>query len=525
MILPVSMAACGGGGGGERDGQEDSVPPQDTDGEESAGDGTEDFSQEGELPDGDGSGDGDGAEDGDPAGPDEAEDLAQDTGDGEDGEADAADAIDAVDAVDTVEVDGDCSLACTTEGERYCTAGGYVECMNLPEGCLAWAEVGCPTGRTCSDFPTPTGCKDVCDDDCSPATGWGRCFGNIYLQCGHYDADPCVDFAVSDICQPGETCFGDGIGCAECLDECPVDGQEVCPSNIDHWVCGNFDADSCLEWDRRTCGDDETCDSATGTCVCLDGCYVPGTRICDGYYGTMLCDDHDGDGCDEWGDRTTCPGTETCSGGTCSTSCSNDCSYEGRHECYTGPRRRICGYYDTDPCLEWTPIEPCPAGLVCWVGAPPGDPCVECIDGEECRPDLQVCRANACVAPPGSCFQTADAFLPGRVGSYLESTATVTAAGTITRFNLFLGMSGLLDMVDADVALYITAPSGTFVIVSCPALIGAGDLFWDVLSSDTRSELAAFVGQEASGAWRLGVLACGGDSDAMLETWAVCPEF
>lgn len=519
-VLYVSLLACNGGIGGEEDTGEDQETPADTLEDEVQAEPLEDPQEDPQE---------------DPridevltdlvtdTPPDESPDVDMDTpADIEPEDGVDMDEADGIDVVDIVEVEIDCELGCSGLGDRYCTAGGYIECVGGPD-CNAWVEFACPSGQTCSDFPTPTECKSICDDDCFPDTGWGRCYGNVYLQCGHFDSDSCNDFAVQDICLPEELCYSGDIGCVECLDECSSDGYQYCPSNRDLWVCGDFDSDSCLEWDERTCGEEETCDSDVNDCVCMDVCSVPGLRICDGYYGTMLCDDHDVDGCLEWGDFQTCPGAETCDGGVCSSSCTDDCSYDGQHQCYTGARRRICGYWDTDPCLEWTPIEACSPGLICDSSAPPGDPCVECIDSTDCRPDFEVCRVRDCVPPPGECYQTSDSSLPSTVGSYLESTTDVTASGSMTRFNIFIGMSGLWDMVDGDIDLRIWAPSGTFVLIDCPALMAA-DVFWDVLSSDTTPELASFIGEDPSGTWRLGILGCSGPSNASLETWAICPE-
>lgn len=60
--------------------------------------------------------------------------------------------------------------------------------------------------------------------------------------------------------------------------------------------------------------DGEMCPS--GTCECTDECASQGESTCTGS-GTATCDDHDGDGCLEWGPEAPCPGDASCVDGEC----------------------------------------------------------------------------------------------------------------------------------------------------------------------------------------------------------------
>lgn len=77
-----------------------------------------------------------------------------------------------------------------------------------------------------------------------------------------------------------------------------------------------------------------------------------------------ICGNYDDDSCLDWSPATSCSNTLVCSGGNCvssTPSCSNDCT-SGARECYsTG--YRTCGNYDTsDPCLEWSSVTSCAYG-------------------------------------------------------------------------------------------------------------------------------------------------------------------
>jgi hypothetical protein len=51
-------------------------------------------------------------------------------------------------------------------------------------------------------------------------------------------------------------------------------------------------------------------------------------------------------------------------GDDCPVTCADECPAEGATEC-SGAGWRQCGQHDDDPCLEWSAVEACPAGLIC----------------------------------------------------------------------------------------------------------------------------------------------------------------
>ncbi len=138
-----------------------------------------------------------------------------------------------------------------------------------------------------------------------------------------------------------------------------------------------------------------------------DGC-VP---ACEG----LACGD---DGCG--GSCGTCAVNETCSLGACVAICQDLCPGEGDLEC-TDAGWRECGYYDADPCLEWSEENPCPVGTSCSDGeclcAPAcdglecgddgcGGSCGNCPGGESCSNGLcaELCQDECAEAGQQACF-------------------------------------------------------------------------------------------------------------------------
>ena len=50
-------------------------------------------------------------------------------------------------------------------------------------------------------------------------------------------------------------------------------------------------------------------------------------------------------------------------------SCQDECPQDGQAACDELGRPQVCGDVDPDPCLEWRPLDPCPAGTACVAGA------------------------------------------------------------------------------------------------------------------------------------------------------------
>lgn len=321
-----------------------------------------------------------------------------------------------------------CSDECQTPGEKRCVGEEYQECGQFDgDECLEWSdEQSCPQGETCSNGE----CSDSCSDEC--AVGDRECAGNGYRVCGHYDADPCLDWSgVTDCaehqscekgycvgsctnecqtsgarrckdngfqvcgntdsdpclewgpvtdCKPGETC-SNGVCSASCSDECSPVGDRECVSAYPHASyreCGEAgDGDSCSDWINHDCESDQTCSG--GRCVpyCTDECTPEGSRRCAGDGYQVCVRNFDADSCLEWGGITSCT-PQTCSNGQCVDDCSDECSAIGDRVCDGETGYRRCGQYDSDDCLDLSNTYQCASGTVCQDG--------QCVQGcsDEC---------------------------------------------------------------------------------------------------------------------------------------------
>ncbi len=155
-----------------------------------------------------------------------------------------------------------------------------------------------------------------------------------------------------------------------------------------------------LVWLAAT-GCDGSCPNGQAGCAegCSDECADPGMFDCaDGDDGLVVCADFDDDGCLEWGGAQPCPDGTVCAGASCvadpdappddpESGCHDDCA-EGDRSC-DGDAVRDCGQYDDDPCLDWSPPDPCDDGQQCAAGTCDTRQCLA--EGEDC-----VCGEDAC---------------------------------------------------------------------------------------------------------------------------------
>jgi len=114
--------------------------------------------------------------------------------------------------------------------------------------------VSCPNGHTCRfyiDYRTVSSCE-TCSDECSQ--GATRCINSWYREsCGDYDSDSCFEWGNQTYCEYGCS-SGQCNSTPACTDECSYSGQTRCNGDYKE-TCGNFDPDSCLEWDSTYCSD------------------------------------------------------------------------------------------------------------------------------------------------------------------------------------------------------------------------------------------------------------------------------
>jgi len=94
----------------------------------------------------------------------------------------------------------------------YC-AGTCVTCATAPGGPYNCGKIDnkCGSEINCGDCATGSNCVSgkcvpACDDDC--AAGETKCEGTKVKTCGNYDADSCLEWGAATDCPAGQTCSG-----------------------------------------------------------------------------------------------------------------------------------------------------------------------------------------------------------------------------------------------------------------------------------------------------------------------------
>ena len=205
------------------------------------------------------------------------------------------------------------------------------------------------------------GCEDECSDSEQVCDGT-----DAFRLCGQFDADSCLELSQRVACPASYQCTG-GQCVAPCQDECPSAGTTLCQGTSNVLTCGNFDADACLEAGGAVpCATDSHCEA--GACVpdtaaCTDECTVDGNVSCFGN-ARRSCGQFDMDTCLDLGPPVACAQSELCQNGACVPSCQNECPLNGVREC-SGAGLRTCGNFDADTCLEWSTVTACASGTFC----------------------------------------------------------------------------------------------------------------------------------------------------------------
>ncbi len=297
---------------------------------------------------------------------------------------------------------GDCITACTDECARedsqVCDTGGangYRVCGDFDDdACLEYGDlVPCGAGETC----VAGTCEESCADEC-PNDGDRMCAeppDNGFLVCGNYDGDSCREWGGLTLCPGGETCNA-GACSSDCNDDCTA-GQRICEGN-GYRTCGSFDADPCLDWSSVTnCAGYELCTDGVCETACQDECAAAAKRCNGDNTAFEVCGNYDADPCLEFGNLTPCAGGEICENGNCVEDCQDECPNNGARICDGDGYRTCRANVDADTCLEWSDITSCPQDQSCIAGVC-SDVCItECADGE------RECNGNGwreCVAVP-----------------------------------------------------------------------------------------------------------------------------
>lgn len=108
---------------------------------------------------------------------------------------------------------------------------------------------------------------------------------------------------------------------------------------------------------------------------CQSTCQA-GARQCASDNVFQVCGDYDNNGCMEWSPPQSCPTGQVCQGGQCVAACQSTCQ-AGARQCASGNTYQVCGDSNGDGCLEWAQSQTCGAGQVCQDG--------QCILSSQCR--------------------------------------------------------------------------------------------------------------------------------------------
>lgn len=208
-----------------------------------------------------------------------------------------------------------CTHDCTL-GDNQCSKKGVITCGNFDtDACYEWGEEElCPEKTSCKEGV----CEEVCSNTCS--SGEKRCHENGIQICGNYDNSECLDWGDVNECDKNHVCQN-----GTCIRKQPVcksecnQGSRRCTEN-GYQICGNYDSDNCLEWGQTNfCPNNSTCNS--GVCKnikpsCKNECNITAERRCT-VNGYQICGNFDADSCLEWGESNSCPFNTNCKKGIC----------------------------------------------------------------------------------------------------------------------------------------------------------------------------------------------------------------
>jgi len=273
------------------------------------------------------------------------------------------------------------------EGVMVCDGGGsFRVCGQFDsDSCVEFSEpISCPSGHACE----VDRCVPPCVDEC--VGGTTICLDeNTVGTCGNFDADVCLEAGGPVACGTNERCEQGACvdASAACTDECAT-GETVCSGDSVR-SCGQYDSDPCLDLGpAQPCALGESCNAGACSLACVNTCSNEGATECSGN-GVRTCE-RSGSGCLSWTSVAPCAASESCSNGTCSDTCEDECPVSGESICSPdGTAVSTCGQFDADTCLDRSTPVPCPTGQACQGGS-----CVAtCTD--ECGQGATRCVGNA----------------------------------------------------------------------------------------------------------------------------------
>jgi hypothetical protein len=325
---------------------------------------------------------------------------------------------------------GKCSSTCKDEcqeGEVRCSPPGYQECGEANDGdtCKDWLLIKmCPEGQACSNgecLPIKS-CQNECPQFKREDIKYKLriCDKGGAKVCDNYDQDACNEWSLEIPCEEGETCVLGACKKGKCVNECDI-GASRCIGYMGrkpdfepaYQECGeNEDGDPCLEWTKpKKCEKGKSC--SQGRCIdpgqCKNECLNPRYEMCIGFAyrecGNLekAKEGYDKDKCFDLAEPYSCGPEKTCSRNEttgdpvqCRRDCDDDCK-KGTSECIEGDGMRKCGQYDTDSCLDWSPLIWCKEGDICRCTKKDGDQCTSAkceTPGETCPADAHECPSE-----------------------------------------------------------------------------------------------------------------------------------
>ena len=152
-----------------------------------------------------------------------------------------------------------------------------------------------------------------CEDECSSGSDGCNNSGSKVWDCDYNSNTGCYEkdwanCALDTECDDGECVL-------ICDDDCDDYGDKQCMSSNMLKTCGNFDSDTCLEWNYESCNCyNDKCQSCQSNCTAGQvGCANNNTQ-------KWNCQFNNTNGCYEK-DYTVCPAGKVCSGGSCVSDC------------------------------------------------------------------------------------------------------------------------------------------------------------------------------------------------------------
>jgi hypothetical protein len=278
--------------------------------------------------------------------------------------------------------DGTLNVALTGQGPGHFAT---ISAIALHQG-----PANCDCSDTCNEdndtcnLPAGTSCESL--DGCID----GSCDGDGFCGFGGFNVAPCDDGV---FCNGTDSCT-EGVCGTHAGDPCPgVDPlSSNCADSCDETVanCGANDPDTSACSDGLYCTGTETCTS--GVCTNNTGDPCPGpdndgncAESCDDVSDTCTLADPNGSVCT---DGLFCNGTDTCSGGACSTHTGNPCpGPDGDGNCAESCSEPSDNCTASDPngssCTDaifCNGIDTCTGGAC---STHTGDPCFQCNDGDD----------------------------------------------------------------------------------------------------------------------------------------------